>query len=200
MIEYIFDQASQEWYDIKAGKITGSRMKRVMQKSNLDLVYELIAELETGKQKQINVSEAMQRGLDLEPVAKAEYETYTGSVVKDIGFWQHGTNKFLGVSPDGVISENGAIEIKCPDTKKHVEYILIGRIPNEYKYQVYTYFLVNESLEWLDFVSFDPRFRINPIHIHRITRKEIKDKLILLEKDLLKFWDKVIEKHNLIKF
>ena len=66
----------------------------------------------------------------------------------------------------------------------------MGGLPNDHKYQVYQYFLVNEKLEWLDFVSYDPRFTPRPLYIHRITRNEIEAELKALEADVVKFWAK----------
>ncbi len=79
------------------------------------------------------------------------------------------------MSPDGYIGTTGAVEIKCPKTKTHVKYIRQGKIPNDYKEQIWAYFMVNPDLQWLDFVSYDPRLTKKPIWILHITRDQVQD-------------------------
>ena len=67
----------------------------------------------------------------------------------------------------------------------------IGRIPAEYKAQVIHYFVVVEDLEWLDFVSYDPRMRTKKIHIHRVTRYELQEDIATAQEAYMKFYDKL---------
>jgi len=67
----------------------------------------------------------------------------------------------------------------------------IGRIPAEYKAQVIHYFVVVEDLEWLDFVSYDPRMRTKKIHIHRVTRDELQEDIATAQEAYIKFYDKL---------
>jgi hypothetical protein len=76
----------------------------------------------------------------------------------------------------------------------------MGGLPNEHKYQVYQYFLVNEKLQWLDFVSYDPRFTPRPLYIHRIERNDIIDELNTLEAEVVKFWAKFEKYFNQVTF
>ena len=178
MIIHDVQQGSYEWHQIRLGKITSTRLKKVLSKDNLSVVDELIAEEETGFSDDDNfVSEEMQRGIDMEPLAIAEYEHQTGIKVDRIGFIQSLEIPMLCQSPDGYVGKTGAIEVKCPKTKTHIKYIRQGKIPNEYKEQVWTYFLVNPDLEWLDFISYDPRLIKKPIWIHRVMREHIQDDL-----------------------
>lgn len=198
------EQGSEEWLKVRLGKITGTRTKKVMQANNLGLVDELIAEIVTEQVEEFFVNEKMQRGTDLEPIARKEYEEETGLIVEQIGFLLSDKYKWLGFSPDGLINEKGiyrkGVEIKCPDTDTHVRYIRQNTLPNEYKYQVHTAFIVNEDMVELDFVSYDNRFLIKPIHIINIRREEIKEELAETEKALVKFWAKFEKYYNQITF
>jgi hypothetical protein len=82
----------------------------------------------------------------------------------------------LAISPDALVFRDevicGGVEIKCPSSKKHIEYIRTGKIPAEYVPQVRHYFVVIDDLEFVDFVSYDARVRQHPFHRVRVTRKE----------------------------
>lgn len=188
MIIHDVQQGTHEWHQLRLGKITSTRLKKVLSKDNLSLVDEMIAEEETGFADEDDfVSEEMQRGVDLEPVAIKEYESITGTDVTRYGFLQSEEIPMLCQSPDGYVGTEGAVEVKCPKTKTHVKYIRQGQIPNEYKEQVWCYFLVNTDLKWVDFVSYDPRLTKKPIWILRINREDVQDNLITAELELNKF-------------
>ena len=176
MIIHNCDQGSHEWHQIRIGKITGTRLKKMLAKDNLSLLDELIAEEETGLTDDDDfVSEEMQRGIDLEPLAIQEYSNITGHEVDHPCLIQSSEWPILMMSPDGYIGTNGAVEIKCPKTKNHIKYIRQGKIPNEYKEQIWAYFMVNPELQWLDFVSYDPRLTKKPIWILHITREQVQE-------------------------
>jgi len=176
MIIHNCDQGTHEWLQLRLGKITGTRLKKMLAKDNLALLDELIAEEETGLSDDDDfVSEEMQRGIDLEPLAIQEYSNITGHEVDHPCLIQSSEWPILMMSPDGYIGTNGAVEIKCPKTKTHIKYIRMGKIPNEYKEQVWAYFMVNPDLQWLDFVSYDPRLTKKPIWILHITRDQVQD-------------------------
>lgn len=188
MIIHDCTQGSFEWHQLRLGKITGSRLKKMMAKDNLSLIDELIAEEQVGIADDDEfVSDEMQRGIDMEPLAIQEYCNITGYTVDHPCFLQSEDWPILCQSPDGYIGTTGAVEVKCPKTKTHVKYIRMGKIPNEYKEQVWSYFLVNPDLEWLDFVSYDPRLTVKPIWIHRVTREELAEELDAAKVELIKF-------------
>ena len=188
-------QRSQEWFEARLGVITGSRAKQVFAKNNLPFIDELIAERLTGVIPQSFTSEAMKHGILYEPEAIRVYEETTKHSVDEIGFCIHDHHPFIAISPDGLINIDGAykgaVEVKCPNSKKHIEYMRIGRIPAEYKAQVIHYFVVVEDLEWLDFVSYDPRMRTKKIHIHRVTRDELQEDIATAQEAYIKFYDKL---------
>jgi len=188
MIEIDVKQGSDEWLKMRFGKITGSRLKEVFKSDNLTLVDEMISEIDSELIDKSFVSVEMQRGKDLEPIARSIYEQIKEIKIDEIGFCLSDSNDYLAFSTDGFTEcRTGGIEIKCPSTKTHVKYIRMNQIPNEYKYQVHCAFLVNKKLEWLDFVSFDDRFKSRPMWIKRVTRQEIESVLIEDQKEIDKF-------------
>lgn len=198
------EQGSPEWLRLRLGKVTGSCVKDVMKSDNLSLVDDIIAQIVSETIEETYTSAAMQRGNDLEPLARGEYEKVTGRKVEQVGFMLHEEYDWLGVSPDGLIKIDGkykkGIEIKCPNTATHVKYIRQNQLPNEYKYQVQSYFIVNEDLEEVDFISYDNRFVVKPLHIVTVTRESIKDELAATEEALVKFWEKVQKYYTQILF
>lgn len=193
MITHDVEQGSYEWHQLRLGKITSTRLKKVLSKDNLSLVDELIAEEETGLSDDDGfVSEEMQRGIDLEPLAIQEYESITGNTVTRYGFLQSEELPILCQSPDGYVGTEGAVEVKCPKTKTHIKYIRQGKIPNDYKEQVWCYFMVNPDLQWLDFISYDPRLTKKPIWVLRVNREDVQDDLNTAWEALLSFNEKYI--------
>jgi hypothetical protein len=190
-------QRSDDWLKLKKGKVTGTRLKKLMAKDWLSLVDEIVAELHgTTQEDDFFISKSMQHGIDFEPLAKETYltETFTDKI-HEVGFCISSEFEWLGLSPDGFIGSDGAIEIKCPDTSTHVKYIRQNKIPAEYFYQVICYFLVNEDLGWLDFVSFDNRFD-KSLWIKRVTRKELENDIKEVKDKLPKFWEVVQQTVN----
>lgn len=196
MIEHKVEQGTQEWHALRIGKITSSRVAGIMKSDNLKIVDELIYEkvcpdLAVWDAVDGYVSDAMQWGTDHEAEAVDAYTKQTGIEMEAVGFCTHDVFEYLAMSPDRLTADRtGAVEVKCPSTKTHIRTIRMGGIPNEHKYQVYQYFLVNEKLEWLDFVSYDPRFTPRPLYISRINRSEIEVELQSTIADVVKFWAK----------
>jgi hypothetical protein len=99
----------------------------------------------------------MEHGIETEPIACREYESIFDIEIKTVGFISPDEdNKFhewIGISPDGVLQDEGIIEIKCPLMKTHLEYIEIGKLPSEYRYQVQGQLFVT-GLKYCDFMSF----------------------------------------------
>mgnify|MGYP003648924190 FL=1 len=156
-------QGSQEWLNMRLGKITASRFKDVMtngrgsapSKTAESYMIELAIEAVTGKSLPFFENDAMRHGTETEPQARAMYEFISGNDVTEVAFIEH--NEFVGVSPDGIIGNDGLIEIKCPTTKTQVErYLNSVGLPDDYKWQVHGQIWVAER-EWCDFLSFDDR-------------------------------------------
>lgn len=196
------EQRTEDWYKIKKGKVGGSTFKNVFKSNNLDFIDELIAQLGNPEIEETFTSNEMQRGIELEPLAVDVYQKVTGIKIEDsFNLCTCDWSDLLVLSPDGFTPElNGAIEIKCPNTKTHVRYIRQNKIPSEYKYQVYAYFIVNHMLEWLDFVSFDPRFEPQQMWIKRVTREEIQGDLDNAKAEMVKFEEKYNRVINSFRF
>ena len=201
MKELELEQGTDQWKEARKGKITGTRLKDVLKTDNLPVIYEMIAELGSDEIEETFVNKAMQRGKDCEPIAISLYQHMTGVVIDSVGFCISEENDFLALSPDGFTADRtGAIEVKSPNTSTHVKYILGDKVPSEYLPQVMTYFLVNAKLDWLDFISFDDRYKPKPIWIKRVTREELKDQLIEVNEKLDKFITKFNKYYEKISF
>ena len=206
MIEHKVEQGTPDWHKLRIGKITSSRVAGIMKSDNLKVVDELIYErvcpdMAVWDEVDGFVSEAMQWGTDHEQEASEVYSKATGIELEQVGFCTHEQLEYLAMSPDRLTPDRtGGIEVKCPNTKTHIRTIRMGGLPNDYKYQVYQYFLVNEKLQWLDFVSYDPRFTPRPLYIHRIERNDIIDELNQLEAEVVKFWAKFEKYYNQVTF
>lgn len=190
-------QQSPEWLHKKKGVVSGTQAKGIMgtAKARQDAIYDIIGEsLKVGVDD--NYESPIDRGNRLEPEAAAAYEMETGNKTTKIGFCEHDDNARMGNSPDRLVGDDGAIEIKCPEHKNYVKYWLTNEIPDDYIWQVVQYFVVNEKLQWLDFVSYNPDIPVHPIHIVRVTRFQLMDKIIELEskeKDFIAEVNKILE-------
>lgn len=148
----------------RLGKVTASRLNDVMAtlKSGGEAATrknyraQLIAERLTGVKADSFTNGAMQWGADNEPIARAMYEVSRGVDVEQIDFVEHPSILMSGASPDGLIGEDGLIEIKCPNTATHIDYLLAGIVPTEYRNQM-LWQMECTGRKWCDFVSFDPR-------------------------------------------
>ena len=117
----MIEQLSDEWFAARLGKITSSRVKDVMAKgrggavsaSRKNYMMELLCQRLTGQREEGFTSTEMQRGTDLEPLARAAYEVNHDALVTEAEFILHPDYEFTGSSPDGYVGESGLIEIKC---------------------------------------------------------------------------------------
>jgi YqaJ-like viral recombinase domain len=121
-----------------------------------DYRAELIAERLTGNAENRYVSKEMRYGSEQEPFARTAYEIRTENIVDQVGFVFHPRLNFSGASPDGLIQEDGGLELKCPKTTTHLAYMAAGTVPKEYEYQMLWNMACAER-EWWDFASFDAR-------------------------------------------
>lgn len=154
-------QGSQEWKELRAGKATASRIKDIIAKtktgysaSRENYLTELVIE-RFGVISEGFTNASMQHGTETEPYARHEYEIRNGVMIDEIDFVEHPTILRSGASPDGMIGD-GLIEIKCPDSKTHFDYLLADVVPEKYKPQM-AWQMACTGAKWCDFVSFDPR-------------------------------------------
>lgn len=175
-------QRSPEWFQARAGLLTGSRaadafgtIKTGEAAAKRDYRLQLAIERLTGMAIEDGyTTRDMQRGIDLEPAARAAYEARTGRIVRCTGFLKH-SDWPAGCSLDGDVGEfQGLIEIKCPKSATHVGYLRQGVLPKEYEYQC-RHALWITGAKWLDFVSYDDRLpRELQLFIVRMTASEAK--------------------------
>lgn len=157
------DQRSEEWIQIRLGKVTASRIADVTAKtktgwgaSRANYMAELLSERLTGTPRDSFTNAAMQWGTDMEPQARRVYEFMEGVEVQEVGFAVHPTIEMSGASPDGLVGETGLVEIKCPNTATHIETLLGSGIDGKYIKQM-QWQMACTGREFCDFVSFDPR-------------------------------------------
>lgn len=157
------EQRSDEWFAARIGKVTASRVADIIAKtksgystSRTNYMAELVAERLTGFKGESYQNAAMQWGTLTEPVARAAYESATGVLVSETGFVPHPRIDQSGASPDGLVNNDGLIEIKCPFTATHLDFLIGDEIPEKYIIQMQWQMACTERM-WCDYVSFDPR-------------------------------------------
>jgi putative phage-type endonuclease len=162
-----FEQRSTEWFEARMGCVTASRTADVMAQtksghsaSRANYMADLICERLTGSRQAGFSSAAMQWGTETEPQARMAYEIMTGANVIETGFVLHPKIGGFGASPDGLIGDDGLIEIKCPNTATHIETLLNDKVPNKYIIQMHVQ-MICTGRKWCDFVSFDPRLPVD---------------------------------------
>lgn len=162
----MIEQQSAEWFAQRLGKVTASRIKDVMAKtksgygaSRKNYMMQLLCERLTGKKEEPFTNAAMQRGTDLEPMARGAYEGLNGVLVQETGFVPCPGIAMAGASPDGLVGDDGLIEIKCPNTAQHVEFLRTGGIDSDYELQMLFQMMCTKRM-WCDFVSYDDRMPI----------------------------------------
>ena len=155
-------QGSPEWFKARYGNASASRIADIIAKtksgysaSRENYLTELVLE-RFGIFPEPFTNAAMEWGTATEPYARLAYEARTGEMVKEVGYILHPSIKHAGASPDGLVGKDGLLEIKCPSTKTHFEYLLGGKVPAKYVPQM-AWQQACTGRKWCDFVSYDPR-------------------------------------------
>ena len=164
------EQGSDDWHSLRLGKITASRISDVLSNgrggniSKLSETYmiELLCEQLTGEAKPFFENDDMRWGTETEPQARAMYELKSGNDVREVAFIE--LNDYVGVSPDGLIGDDGMLEIKCPTTITQIKRALGGNYSKDYYAQIQCQLWV-AGRQWCDFVSFDPRLDISASYL-----------------------------------
>lgn len=177
------EQRSEDWHNLRRGKITGSTLKDIIIKRGTTRKigsYQLVAE-NLGISDD-GFSSDRERGIALEPEAREKFCEKTGKTVIEAGFCTHDKFPEIGWSPDGLIKDkNGefteAIEIKCLSAANHIKAIIENEIPSEYNEQIYQAFTVNEKLETLHFILYDPRITVTPLKIFEVKRSDVQEQV-----------------------
>lgn len=158
------EQRTPEWHAARLGRVGSSDVDAMLATiksgeaaARRDLRVRLVCERLTGRVPEAGyVNAEMQRGIEMEPIARAVYEAETGVMVQAIGYVQH-DELLAGYSPDGFVGSDGLVEIKCPKTATHLKYLRgEERVPLDYIGQC-QHALWITGRAWIDFVSFDDR-------------------------------------------
>ena len=189
-------QGTDEWKRVKLGHVSGSSIADVMAKGKAGEAItrkkyrtRIVAERLSNEIMESFSNPSMEWGVLQEPFARQAYEVSRETFVDKTGFWLHPTIKWLGVSPDGLVGDDGLVEIKCPNTTTHIDYLDAGVVPTEYYKQMQCQMWVTNR-EWCDFVSYDPRLpERNRLFIKRLYRSN--DTIADMEVEVKQFLSEV---------
>lgn len=159
-----FEQGTEAWFQIRCGRVTASRVADIIAKTKsgasatrANYAAQLVVERLTGNVEASFQNGAMQWGIDKEPEARAAYRFHTDAVVVETDFVLHPSIFMAGASPDGLVGDDGLVEIKCPNSATHIETLRSEVIPEKYATQMF-WQMACTGRQWCDFASYDPRF------------------------------------------
>ena len=189
-------QRTPEWHQLRKGKITGTGLKSIMGTpyARDEYFYEILAQRLTVGLEDEDYENAMDRGTRLEPDAIAMFEFETGKSVEVVGFCEDDDDPTMANSPDGLIGDTEAVEVKCLGGKNHVRMWLENEIPKDYFWQVVQYFVINPKLKKLYFVGYNPDIPVHPFHLIEVIREDIADSIIKAKETQEEFIQKVNSK------
>jgi putative phage-type endonuclease len=193
------EQGTPEWFAQRCGKATASRISDIVAKtktgysaSRANYMAQLVVERMTQTVGESYSNTAMEWGTENEPFARAAYEAKTGNLVDQVGSIDHPTIPMSSASPDGLIGEDGCLEIKCPNTSTHID-TLLGAEPVKKYYDQVQWQMRCTDRKWCDFVSFDPRMPAHlQLFVKRIERNDVY--IAELESEVVQFLSEVDDK------
>jgi putative phage-type endonuclease len=174
-------QSTPEWLVARRGRVTASRCGDVVAKtkggkysaSRYNYLMELVSEHITKRCVEHHVTAAMEVGLEQQPFAQAAYEVEKDCSVEPVGLIVHPTIELFACSPDGIIGDDGLVEIKCPTDRVHLEYLKAGVIPEDYVPQMNAQLACMPERKWNDFVSYNPNMPYGmQLFIRRLERDD----------------------------
>ena len=200
MIELI-EQRTDAWFEARIGKVTASRVADVLAKtksgysaSRDNYMAQLVCERLTKQKAEGFTNAAMQHGTETEPLARLSYEVAHNVLVDEVGFIPHPTIEMSGASPDGLVNDDGLIEIKCPNTATHIETLLSESVPTKYYTQM-QFQMACTGRKWCDFVSFDNRLPPElQLFVKRVPRDDTY--IRLMEAEIVQFLAELDDKIN----
>lgn len=201
MIELTMEQKSLEWHKARSGIVTSTSLQSALgtEKVQNTLMYELISERMAQQIHEDMATRSMQHGIDTEDMAREAASRSLGLKFEATGMLMSTIIKGFGISPDGVHRKagkiNGGIETKCPNSKKHVEYIIANELPKEHAFQFLAPFVLSDDIEWWVFQSFDYRNYNRPEFYIHVDRKAIESQIVTARKKLKKFIARVDDKY-----
>jgi putative phage-type endonuclease len=165
------EQRTDEWFQARLGKVTASRISDVLAKtktgysiSRQNYLVQLVTERLTGqKADSFFMNQAMQDGVDREPIARKLYEVLNDVIVTEVGFYDHPRIAMSGASPDGLLPELlvfgiGLVEIKCPIETTHTNTLMSKKVPSKYIPQIQWQMACVPNAKFCDFISYNPNF------------------------------------------
>lgn len=174
------EQRSDEWLELRKGKIAGTTLGEIYSKRGGRKLgfYQVIAERLSLDPDEEN---RMDRGIRLEEEARELFESKTKKKVIEVGLCVSDLNPAIINSPDGLIKNRGkfteAVEIKCLSPARHLQAVIENKVPDEFESQKMQYFVVNENLKTLYFIFYDPRVLTVPYHVIEVHRKDVEEKI-----------------------
>jgi putative phage-type endonuclease len=192
-------QGTEAWHQQRMGKATASRISDIVAKtktgystSRANYMAQLVVERMTNQVAESYSNAAMEHGITFEPFARAAYELKTGNMVDQVGAIDHPRIAMSAASPDGLVGDDGCLEIKCPNTATHID-TLLGDEPAKKYYDQMQWQMVCANRSWCDFVSFDPRM---PSHLQLFVKRIERNDLYIaeLEKEVVQFLIEVEDK------
>ena len=188
-------QQTSEWFQARSGCATGSKCADILAflksgkgetKARADYRAQIVCEILTGEpQMEGYLSPFMEWGTETEPKARTAYELKSGVMVEETGFVLHGSIARMGGSPDGLVGDDGMIEIKCPKTATHIGWMLGGVVPEEHEPQMAFYMAVT-GRAWCDFVSYDPRLP-EPLRLFVVRLERNPERIAEIEAAVIQF-------------
>ena len=169
------EQGTKEWFEVRLGKFTASKAQAIGSngKGLETLCFEKAAEIISGTRQDTYTNPDMERGNEQEKLARASYEMKSGQMVKLVGFIE--MDKNVGCSPDGLVGDDGMVEIKCPTNANFVKVMYNKKPESKYVWQMQMQMLVADR-KWVDYVVFNENFE--DVIVIRVERDETKiDKL-----------------------
>lgn len=195
-------QGTPEWLAARAGKVTASRINDVMAAKTTaayrDYRAQIVAEILTGVPQESGfVNDYMRWGTEQEKFARAEYEMFCAWTVDEVGLVIHPTIEQGAASPDGLVSTDGLVEIKCPKTSTHLQTLVDKKQPRQYENQM-LWQMACTGRQWVDFVSYDPRLPEDlQLFVHRFDRDQ--ERIDAIEEAVKQFLIEVTEMIDNIK-
>jgi hypothetical protein len=191
-------QGSPEWIEARLGRVTSSGVSAVLSKgrnggipiTRNNYMDDLIAERMLGRpMDRIYMNDSMSWGTACEAEARTFYALTRDVDVEQVGFIDHPTIPMAGCSPDGLIGEDGFVEIKSPNTDTHLETCRKGTVPSKYIKQVLWQAACMPSRKWVDFCSYDPRLedRSKRLFRKRLDLEEYREDIAQLEDAVRQF-------------
>ena len=199
----MIEQGTTEWHLLRLGKVTASRITDVLSKGKSgesagrkNYRMELVVQRLTGLPGESFTSAAMEHGVLTEPKARFAYEAEKQQFVEQVAFVDHTSIEWFGCSPDGLVND-GLIEIKCPNSTTHIEYLTDQKPPAKYIPQMQCQMAVT-GRQWCDFVSFDPRLP-DDLQLFVVRLERDQEYIEAMEAEVKKFLSEVDEMFTKLK-